>query len=48
MALLWIILGLVMGKAQTESLLDNIEALPGLMKVNAGALYAIDNYCTYK
>ena len=44
MALLWIVLGLVMGKAQAESLPDNIEALPGLMKVNAGTLYAVEDY----
>ena len=37
-------LGIVRGKAQTGSLPDNIEALPGLRKVNTGTLYEIDNY----
>ena len=44
MALLWIVLGIAMGRAQAESLPENIEALPGLMKVNMGTLYAVKDY----
>ena len=44
MALLWIVLGKGLGKIQAESLPENIEALPGLIKVNAGTLYAIEEY----
>ena len=44
MALLWIVLGLALGWSRAESLPDNIEALPGLIKVNTGTLYAVEEY----
>ena len=44
MALLWITMGMIMSRIRAESLADNMESLPGLIKVNAGTLYAIDSY----
>ena len=48
MALLWVVLGLALGRTRAESLPDNIEALPGLLKVNAGILYAVEEYVQVK
>ena len=48
MALLWVVLGLALGWSQAESLPDNMEALPGLIKVTAGTLYAVEEYIQVK
>ena len=48
MALLWVVLGLALGGIQAESLPDNMEVLPGLIKVNEGVLYAVEEYIQVK
>ena len=48
MALSWVVLGLALGGIQAESLPDNMEALPGLIKVNTGILYAVQEYIQVK
>ena len=48
MALWWVVLGLALGRTQAESIPDHIEALPGLIKVNAGTLYAVEEYIQVK
>ena len=48
MALWWVMLGLALGRIRAESLPDHIEKLPGLIKVNAGTLYAVEEYIQVK
>ena len=48
MALSWVVLGLALGSIQAESLPENMEALPGLIRVEAGILYAVEEYIQVK
>ena len=48
MALWWVILGLALARIRAESLPDHIEKLPGVIKVKAGTLYAIEEYMQIK
>ena len=48
MALSWVVLGLALGNIQAESLPDNMEALPGLVRVETGILYVIEEYIQVK
>ena len=48
MALYWVVLGLALGRIRAESLPDHMEALPGLIRVEEGTLYAIQEYVQIK
>ena len=48
MALWWVMLGLALARIRAESLPDHIEKLPGVIKVKAGTLYAVEEYMQIK
>ena len=48
MALHWVVLGLALGRIRAESLPEHMEALPGLIRVEAGTLYAVQEYVQIK